>query len=152
MILGPEMAKNYWLVKQEPEAYPWSQLVADGRTAWVGVRNFQARNHLRAMQTGDLVAYYHSVSDKQIVGIARVARTAYADPTATDGDWSCVDMEPFQALESPVSLATLKADPKTADLPLIRQSRLSVMPLTSDHFAHILSLGRTRLKVDGLRA
>ena len=139
------MAKNYWLVKQEPEAYPWSQLVAEGRTAWTGVRNFQARNHLRAMQAGDLVVYYHSVSEKQIVGIARVVRTAYADPTATEGDWSCVDLAPFQPLESPVSLATLKADPRTDQLPLIRQSRLSVMPLTEEHFAHILTLGRTCL-------
>ncbi len=146
------MAKNYWLVKQEPEAYAWSQLVVDGRTPWTGVRNFQARNYLRTMQVGDLVAYYHSVSEKQIVGIARVSRTAYADPTATDGDWSCVDIEPLQTLEAPVSLAALKADPKTADLPLIRQSRLSVMPLTPDHFAHILSLGRTRLTVRGQRA
>lgn len=143
------MAKNYWLVKQEPEAYPWAQLLADGQTAWVGVRNFQARNYLRAMKLGDLVAYYHSVSEKQIVGIARVARTAYADPTAAEGDWSCVDLEPVQALESPVSLATLKADPRTSDIPLIRQSRLSVMPLSPDHFAHILTLGLTRLTVDG---
>ena len=85
------------------------------------------------------------VSEKQIVGIARVVRTAYADPTATEGDWSCVDLAPFQPLESPVSLATLKADPRTDQLPLIRQSRLSVMPLTEEHFAHILTLGRTCL-------
>lgn len=137
------MPTRYWLVKQEPEAYPWSQLVADKKTAWTGVRNFQARNHLRAMKTGDAVLYYHSVTGKQIVGIAEVVREAYPDPTATDGDWSVVDLAPRRALERPVDLATLKADPVTCDMPLIRQSRLSVMPLEAAVFRRILELSGT---------
>ena len=137
------MPTRYWLVKQEPEAYPWSQLVADKKTAWTGVRNFQARNHLRAMKAGDAVLYYHSVTDKQIVGIAEVVREAYPDPTATDGDWSVVDLAPRRALERPVDLATLKADPVTCDMPLIRQSRLSVMPLEAAVFRRILELSGT---------
>ena len=137
------MPTRYWLVKQEPEAYPWSQLVADKRTVWTGVRNFQARNHLRAMKAGDAVLYYHSVTGKQIVGIAEVVREAYPDPTATDGDWSVVDLAPRRALERPVDLATLKADPVTCDMPLIRQSRLSVMPLEAAVFRRILELSGT---------
>ena len=142
------MATQFWLVKQEPEAYSWTQLVADGRTAWTGVRNFQARNNLRSMRLGDWVVYYHSVTEKQVVGVARVARTAYPDPTATEGDWSSVDIVPHKTLQSPVSLATLKADPKTADLPLIRQSRLSVMTLTRDQFDYLLILGVTSINVE----
>ncbi len=143
------MAIQFWLVKQEPEAYPWAKLLTDGRTAWTGVRNFQARNNLRAMQIGDLVAYYHSVSEKQVVGVARVARTAYPDPTATEGDWSSVDLEPLKSLKTPVTLATLKREPKTAELPLIRQSRLSVMPLTHEQFDHIMVLGGTLITSAG---
>jgi len=138
------MAMRYWLVKQEPEAYPWSQLVADKKTAWTGVRNFQARNHLRAMKTGDAVLYYHSVTGKQIVGIAEVVREAYPDPTATEGDWSVVDLAPRQPLKAPVDLATLKTDPVTKDMPLIKQSRLSVMSLEPAVFQRILELSQTR--------
>jgi predicted RNA-binding protein with PUA-like domain len=138
------MATRYWLVKQEPEAYPWSQLVADKKTAWTGVRNFQARNHLRAMKIGDKVLYYHSVTGKQIVGIAQVVRESYPDPTATEGDWSVVDLAPFLQLKTPVDLATLKTDSVTQDMPLIRQSRLSVMPLEEEVFRHILELSQTR--------
>jgi predicted RNA-binding protein with PUA-like domain len=136
------MPKQHWLVKQEPEAYPWSQLVADGKTAWTGVRNFQARLSLRAMKKGDPVLYYHSVTDKQVVGIAEVVTEAYPDPTATEGDWSAVDIAPKKSLARPVELATLKADPITAEMPLIRQSRLSVMPLDKDVFDRILELSR----------
>jgi predicted RNA-binding protein with PUA-like domain len=136
-------SRSYWLVKQEPESYPWSQLVTDGSTVWTGVRNYQARNHLRDMRKGDWVLYYHSVSDREIVGIARVTREAYPDPTATDGDWSAVDLEPWKPLNKPVTLVQLKADPETADLPLIRQSRLSVMPLTKENVRHILDLGES---------
>ena len=139
------MALQFWLVKQEPEAYPWSKLLADGRTAWTGVRNYQARNNLRMMGIGDLVAYYHSVSEKQLVGVARVARTAYPDPTATDGDWCCVDLEPVVSLLKPVTLAAIKGDPKISDLPLIRQSRLSVMPLTREQFDYLMVLGGTSI-------
>ena len=138
------MAKNYWLVKQEPAAYSWSDFLKDGRTAWTGVRNFQARIHLRAMRQGDLVAFYHSVTDKQVVGLAKVDKEAYPDPTATEGDWSCVDLVPSKALKTPVSLAALKADPVLKNIPLVRQSRLSVSPLTPEQFDRLLQLADTR--------
>lgn len=134
---------QYWLVKQEPEAYAWAALVKDSRTAWTGVRSFQARNNLRAMKKDDLVLYYHSVSDKQVVGIARVVREAYPDPTAKEGDWSCVELAPLKALEAPVSLEAIKADPALADMPLVRQGRLSVQPVTKAQFQRILKLGKT---------
>lgn len=134
---------NYWMVKQEPEAYSWSDFLKDGRTAWTGVRNFQARNHLRAMKRGDWVAFYHSVSEKQVVGVARVAREAYPDPTAEEGDWSAVDLEPGFALKSPITLAAMKADPLLLDLPLIRQSRLSVLPVTPAQFDRLLHNSKT---------
>ena len=136
---------NYWLAKSEPEAYAWAQLVKDGRTAWTGVRNFQARNNLRAMKKGDLVCFYHSVTDKQIVGIARVAREFYPDATADEGDWSCVDLVPVKALVKPVSLETIKTDNVLREMPLVKQSRLSVTPLTETQFKHILKLAGTKL-------
>jgi len=134
---------QYWLVKQEPEAYSWSAFVKDSGTAWTGVRNFQARNNLRSMKKGDPVLYYHSVSDKQVVGIARVAKEAYPDPTADEGDWVSVDLTPVKALEAPVSLETIKADKVLADMLLVRQGRLSVQPLTKAQFQRILKLGKT---------
>jgi predicted RNA-binding protein with PUA-like domain len=134
---------QYWLVKQEPEAYSWSAFVKDSGTAWTGVRNFQARNNLRSMKKGDPVLYYHSVSDKQVVGIARVAKEAYPDPTADDGDWVSVDLAPVKALEAPVSLETIKSDKDLADMLLVRQGRLSVQPLTKAQFQRILKLGKT---------
>lgn len=134
------MAKNYWLVKQEPEAYAWAQFVSDGKTSWTGVRNFLARNHLRAMKRGDTVLYYHSVSEKRIVGIATVDREAYADPTAEEGDWSCVDLKPVKPLKSPVTLDQLKKDPATHQMAFIRQSRLSVSPLTEAEYQRVLVL------------
>ena len=137
---------QYWLVKQEPEAYAWNTFVGDGRTAWTGVRNFQARNNLRAMKRGDPVLYYHSVTGKAVVGIARVDREAYPDPTADEGDWACVDLVPHQPLAQSVSLEQLKTDPATQSMALIRQSRLSVTPLTPAEFDRILELGTTRLK------
>ena len=133
----------YWLVKQEPEPYSWATFAQEGRTAWTGVRNFQARNNLRQMKKGDLVLFYHSVSEKQVVGLARVAREAYPDPTATEGDWSCVDLVPAKALNQPVGLDAIKADAKLKDLPLLKQSRLSVMPLAQPAFERLLELGRT---------
>lgn len=136
------MASNYWLVKQEPEDYSWGQLVKDGRTAWTGVRNFQARNHLRAMREGDQALFYHSVSDKQVVGIARVVQRAYPDPTAEDGDWCCVDFAPVKALKRPVDLAEIKADGILKGIPLVRQGRLSVMPLSESEFKRIVAMGR----------
>jgi predicted RNA-binding protein with PUA-like domain len=136
---------NYWLVKSEPESYAYTQLVKDGTTAWTGVRNFAARLNLRAMKKGDLVYFYHSVTDKQIVGLARVAREAYADPTATEGDWSCVDLEPFKPLKSPVSLDTIKGEKALQEMKLLKQSRLSVTTLTPGEFARILELSGTKV-------
>lgn len=132
---------QFWLVKQEPESYPWSRLVQDGRTQWTGVRNFQARNNLRAMRRKDRVLYYHSASGKEVVGVAEVAKPAYADPTAAEGDWVCVDLVPIKPLKSPVSLARIKADKALKDLPVLRQSRLSVAPVTREQFDRILELG-----------
>ncbi len=132
---------NYWLVKSEPETYSWAQLVKDGQTAWTGVRNFAARNYLRAMKRGDLVFYYHSGEEKQIVGLARVVKEAYPDPTAKEGDWSCVDLAPVQPLTKPVSLAAIKADKELRDMPFVKQSRLSVAPMTNAQFKQLLQLG-----------
>jgi len=134
---------QYWLVKQEPQAYSWDAFVKDGATAWTGVRNFAARKHLRAMQKNDTVLYYHTGDEKQVVGLARVAREAYPDPTADEGDWSSVDLVPVQPLGAPVSLETIKADKSLADMPLVRQGRLSVQPLTRLQFQRILKLGKT---------
>ena len=134
------MAKNYWLVKSEPEAYSWDTFVKDGRAAWTGVRNFQARNNLRAMKKGDVVAFYHSVTDKQVVGLAKVDKEAYPDVTAKEGDWSCVDLVPAKPLKLPVTLAAIKADKTLADMALLKQSRLSVTPLTEAQFQRLLEL------------
>ena len=131
---------NHWLVKSEPAAYSWTKFVRDGRTAWTGVRNCQARNHLRAMAVGDPVLFYHSVTDKQLVGRAQVSRPSFPDPTAKDGDWSAVELVPVAPLPRPVTLAAIKADPQLADLPLLRQSRLSVTPLTPAQYQHLLHL------------
>jgi predicted RNA-binding protein with PUA-like domain len=135
--------RKYWMVKQEPTSYPWSQFVADKVAAWTGVRNFQARNNLRAMKMGDLVLYYHSVEGKEIVGIAKVTREAYPDATAEEGDWSCVDLAPHKALKKPVTLEAIKAHPKLKDIALIKQSRLSVMPLTESEFETLLEMSAT---------
>ncbi len=132
---------NHWLVKQEPDAYSWDQFVRDKGTSWTGVRNFQARNNLRAMKKGDEVFYYHSVTGKSVVGTARVVREAYGDPTAEDGDWSCVDLIPRQAFPTPVTLEEIKANPALRDIALLRQSRLSVMPLTSAEAEVLCKLG-----------
>ncbi len=136
---------SYWLVKSEPEAYAWSQLVKDGVTAWTGVRNFAARNHLRAMKSGDPVFFYHSGEEKSVVGLARVVNEAYPDPTATEGDWSCVDLAPEKALAKPVTLATIKADKILKQMVLARQSRLSVSPVTSEQFERLLQLAKTNI-------
>lgn len=131
---------NYWLVKQEPTAYAWEEFLKDGKTAWTGVRNFQARNNLKSMSKGDRVLYYHSVVGKEVVGEAEVVRTAYPDPTAKDGDWVCVDLKPLKTLKSPVSLDAIKAEPKLKDVALLRQSRLSVMPLSAAEHKAIVAL------------
>ena len=136
---------QHWLVKQEPEKYPWTQFVKDKGTYWDGVRNYQARNNLRAMKKGDLVMYYHSVSEKAVMGVAKVTREAYPDPTAKEGDWSVVDLKPIKELKAPVTLEAIKADKALAEMPLLRQSRLSVMPLAAAQFKRVLKLGGTNL-------
>src|SRR5437764_10023110 len=128
------MAKNFWLVKQEPEAYSWTTFVKDGKTAWTGVRNFLARNNLRSMKKGDFVLFYHSVSEKQVVGLAKVEKEGYPDPTATDGDWCAVDLVPVKTLVKPVTLEAIKADKILKEMLLVRQSRLSVSSLSNEQF------------------
>ena len=132
---------KYWMVKQEPDSYPWEQFVRDKGTAWTGVRNFQARNNLRAMRRGDEVFYYHSVTGKCVVGVATVVREAYPDPTANEGDWSCVDLKPLRACRTPVELEQIKAEPGLRDIALLRQSRLSVMPLAASEAKILRKLG-----------
>jgi len=140
---------NYWLVKSEPETYSWAMFAKDGKTAWTGVRNFAARLHLRAMKSGDAVFFYHSGGEKAVVGLARVARECYPDPTATDGDWSCVDLVPQEAVAQPVTLAQIKADKILKEMVLARQSRLSVSPVTKAQFGRLLQLAETKLQRGG---
>src|SRR3954453_5653208 len=121
---NPAAKGGHWMVKQEPTTYPWAQFVKDGGTAWTGVRNFQARNNLRAMKKGDLVLYYHSVEGKEVVGIAKVTKEAYPDPTADEGDWVCVDLIPVKPLQIPVTLDQVKADKSLQGIPLLKNSRL----------------------------
>jgi len=132
---------SYWLVKQEPETYSWSDFVGDGKTDWTGVRNYQARNNLREMKTGDRVLFYHSGKDKAVVGLAEVIKSAYPDPTADDEQWVAVDLKPVKALKNPVPLAAIRYDTRLSQLPLIRQSQLSVMSLTKDEFDIIVATG-----------
>ncbi len=136
---------QYWLIKSEPDVYSFQQLVADGKTRWDGVRNYQARNNLRTMRTGDLCLYYHSNIGLEVVGIARVCREYYPDPTAAQGDWSAVDVEPVRHLERPVPLAEIKAHPDLQQIGLVRNPRLSVMPLTEKEFYLLLDMGQTQL-------
>jgi len=138
------MAKKYWLVKVEPDAYSWADFVKDGKTAWTGVRNYQARNNLRAMQEGDPVFYYHSVTEKQVVGLARVEREAYPDPTASEGDWSAVDLTPVKPFARPVTLDAIKTDAILKHILLVRHSRLAVSPLDETQFKRMLALGETK--------
>ena len=132
--------KNYWLVKSEPNAYSWSDLVKEKKTSWTGVRNFTARNNLRSMRVGDEVLFYHSVTDKAVVGVAKVIRAAYPDPTAKEGDWTAVDLAPIKPLRNPVSLDQIKAKRPLKNISLVRQSRLSVHALTAAEFREILAL------------
>jgi predicted RNA-binding protein with PUA-like domain len=132
---------NHWLVKSEPDAFSWDQQVANGVEPWTGVRSFQARNNLRAMRRGDLAFFYHSNEGREIVGVVKVVREAYPDPTAEEGDWSCVDMHAVGPMPKPVTLAAIKADPKLEGMALIRFSRLSVAPVTPEEWRHICKLG-----------
>ena len=135
------MGRRYWLVKQEPMKYSFDQLVADGGTMWDGVRNFQARNNLQAMRRGDRVLFYHSVVGTAVVGICEVTREAYPDPTAKEGSWVAVDLAPVRKLKRPVTLEEIKADRALRDVPLVRQSRLSVMPIEKTAFDAIVKRG-----------
>jgi predicted RNA-binding protein with PUA-like domain len=133
---------QYWMVKQEPTAYSWDQFAADGKTDWTGVRNFQARNNLRSMELGDQVFYYHSVNGKAVVGLAKVTKEAFRDPTAAEGDWSAVELTAVKPIDPPVKVEQIKQDPRLADMPLLRNGRLSVMKLTKEHFDTILELAK----------
>jgi predicted RNA-binding protein with PUA-like domain len=133
--------KNFWLVKQEPSSYSWSGFVAERETSWTGVRNFAARNNLRKMQKGDDVLFYHSGDEKAVVGIAKVVRTSYPDSTAKEGDWSTVDLAVVKPLARPVTLREIKNNSRLIGIPLIRQSRLSVMPLRETEFREIVKMG-----------
>ena len=132
---------NYWLVKSEPDAYSWERFTKEGKTMWEGVRNYQARNNLREMKKDDLVLFYHSVSDKEVVGIAKVVKEHYPDPTADDDRWSVVDLVPVNALQKPVTLDQVKKDERLENVALVKQSRLSVMPLKREEFDAIVELG-----------
>ena len=135
-----------WMVKQEPETYSWDDFVRDGRTDWTGVRNFQARNNLKQMKIGDRVLFYHSGTGKCVVGIAEVAKAAYEDPTAGEPQWVAVDLKPVKPLKESVPLAAIRYNDKLANLPLIRQSQLSVMALTKEEFAAIVAMGSGKKK------
>lgn len=137
------MTTQYWLVKSEPESYSWDTFIKDGRTSWDGVRNFAARNHLRAMKVGDRVLFYASVTGKAVQGIAEVSKTAYRDPTAEEGegDWSSVELKVVKPLKNPVTLEQMKAEPALKGMTLFRQGRLSVTPVTKEEFTLITKLG-----------
>ena len=135
------MTTQYWLVKSEPEAYSWDDLVRDGKTAWTGVRNYTARIHLNAMRAGDEVLFYHSVTDKSVVGIARVSKTAFSDTTSDEKGWVAVELVPVKPLAKPVTLAQIKAESTLKEIGLVRQGRLSVMPLKAAEYSKILKLG-----------
>jgi predicted RNA-binding protein with PUA-like domain len=133
--------KNFWLVKQEPSSYSWSDFTSEGKTNWTGVRNYAARNNLRRMRRRDEVLFYHSGIEKAVVGIAKVTRGAYPDPTASEDDWSAVDLVPIKALRRPVTLRQIKEAPRLKKIQLVRQSRLSVMPVTGGEFRAIVLMG-----------
>ena len=132
---------QHWLVKSEPQKYSWEKFVHDGRTFWDGVRNFQARNNLRSMQEGDLALFYHSNEGKAVVGIAKIVKEAYQDPTTDDKNWVAVDLIPVQTLTNPITLDEIKADERLKNIALVKQGRLSVMPLKAEEFDRILELG-----------
>lgn len=135
---------NYWLVKSEPFKYSWEQFTKDKKAVWDGVRNYAARNNMRAMKKGDLVLFYHSNEGLAIVGIAKVVKEAYQDPTTEDVAWSVVELAPFKALKRPVTLAEIKADKKLAEMQLVKLSRLSVAAVKSHEFDYILELSETK--------
>lgn len=133
---------NYWMVKSEPDAYSFDDLVKDKKTDWTGVRNYTARINLRNMKKGDQVLYYHSVSEKSVVGLAEVSKEQYPDPTDATGTWVCVEIKPVGKFAKPVSLEQIKAEPNLKDMLLVRQGRLSVLPVTKQEFDQILKMGK----------
>ena len=135
------MTTQYWLVKSEPESYAWTDLVRDGRTAWTGVRNYQARINLNTMRTGDRVFFYESMTTKAVVGLAEITKAAFPDPTADEPGWVAVELKAVKALPRPVTLAQIKAEPALANIGLVRLGRLSVSPLTRAEFERIVKLG-----------
>ncbi len=136
---------QYWLIKSEPHKYSWEKFNQDGRTFWDGVRNYQARNNLREMKEGDLVLYYHSNEGKEVVGVARVVREFYQDPTTDDANWVVVDLVPVEPLKRPVTLTKIKADERLQNISLVKQGRLSVMGLKPEEFDRVVELGNTNL-------
>src|SRR5689334_21992825 len=135
------MKMNYWLVKSEPDVYPWDQFVKEGTAVWSGVRNYAARLHMIGMREGDLVLFYHSMIGHELVGIAKVTRESYPDPITDDARWVAVDLAPVKALKHPVSLSVIKADKRLKNTGLVRIGRLSVMPLTKEEYDTMLELG-----------
>ena len=137
--------KSFWIIKQEPSKYNWKQFEKDRETYWDGVRNYQARNNLKNMKKGDNLLFYHSVVGKEIVGIAEVTREAYPDPTTDDERWVVVDLKPIKPFKVPVTLEEIKAHKELSEIALIKQARLSVMPITKKEFQILLKLGKTNL-------
>ncbi|MEO8572950.1 MAG: EVE domain-containing protein [Pyrinomonadaceae bacterium] len=133
---------NHWLVKQEPESYSFSDFQKEGKTDWTGVRNFTARNNLKEMKVGDKVFYYHSGGEKAVVGLAKVSKTAFPDPTADEGSWVAVELEAGKSVKNPVTLAAIKANPKLAEMKLVKLSRLSVSPVTREEFEEIVDMSK----------
>jgi predicted RNA-binding protein with PUA-like domain len=139
------MTKQKFLIKSEPYKYSFADLIRDGKTAWDGVRSFEARNNLRAMKRGDLLLFYHSNEGKEVVGIAEVSKTAYPDPTAPGEDWSVIELRPVCALREAVTLDAIRKEPRLKDIALLRKSRVSVVPVSSEEFALVLQMGQTSL-------
>jgi predicted RNA-binding protein with PUA-like domain len=139
------MQRQYWLIKSEPFKYSFAELVRDRQTTWDGVRNYEARNNLRGMKEGDLLLFYHSNEGKSVVGVARVKREAYADPTAPEEDWSVVDVEPVVPFKAHVSLEAIRSDPLLAEVALLKKPRISVVPVSKEHFDRILRMGKTKV-------
>ncbi len=137
---------NYWLVKQEPSKYSWEQFVKDTETYWDGVRNYQARNNLKAMKKDDKILFYHSVVGKEVMGVAKVTKEAYPDPTTDDDRWVVVDLKPLVSMKQTVTLEAIKSHPDLQSIALVKQSRLSVSPLTEKEFKIILDMGNTKIK------
>jgi predicted RNA-binding protein with PUA-like domain len=139
------MPRSHWLMKSEPFKYSFAQLLRDGSTTWDGVRNFEARNNLRAMKAGDLVLFYHSNEGKAVAGVAKITREAYPDPTAEGEDWSVVELAPVLPLKVQVSLEDIRSEPDLAEIALLKRSRLSVVPVSKEHFDRILKMGKTKI-------